>query len=277
MWYIGNVVCQVDECLVQDCCLRNLYDFFLISRAEWYVNFIASSLWARSSICLTSCSLSLLRTSYPLGWSINYSTSILRNVMVHFLVHNIPLRRYPYRTNSSPHFHMLFLKINLMTKHPYTTTPVNDCSMTFWITYHILYKSLITVIPAAWPAHHPWYLNKSRDSAVCIATGYELDDQWDWVLVPLRARIFFFLLIFQTGAGPHSASSSMGIAGSFPGVTGRGMKLTIHLQLVPRPRKRGSVHPLPSYRDFTFYLSFHTICVWLRLKQISWWVLSSDI
>jgi hypothetical protein len=44
------------------------------------------------------------------------------------------------------------------------------------------------------------------------------------------------------------------------GQSGRGVRLTIHLQLVPRPRKRGSIHPLPHTlswrRSFIFYFIY---------------------
>jgi hypothetical protein len=65
------------------------------------------------------------------------------------------------------------------------------------------------------------------NSAVGIATGYELDDQGAGVRVPVRVKIF------TTLCRPDRRSSSQGV------------KLTTHLQLVTRSRKRGSTHPLP--------------------------------
>jgi hypothetical protein len=51
----------------------------------------------------------------------------------------------------------------------------------------------------------------------------------------------------------RSASNPMGTWDSFPGgKSGRGVKLTIHLQRLPRSRKGGSIHPLlhaPSWRS----------------------------
>jgi hypothetical protein len=54
------------------------------------------------------------------------------------------------------------------------------------------------------------------------------------------------LFRIQTDSGVHPTSYLRGKVSYFPGVkSGRGVKLTIHLQLVPRWRTRGSIHPLP--------------------------------
>jgi hypothetical protein len=80
----------------------------------------------------------------------------------------------------------------------------------------------------------------SRDSVVCIATGYGLD-----VRVPVRSRIFLFHVV-QTGSGVHPTSYRKGTGGSFPGAKAAGdVKLTTHFQLVPRSRKCRSIYPLP--------------------------------
>jgi hypothetical protein len=80
----------------------------------------------------------------------------------------------------------------------------------------------------------------SWNNAVGIATGYGLDDQgsefeswWGQVV--------------QTGSGVHPTFYPTGTGGSFR----RDVKLTTHLHLVPRSRKRGSIYPLshtPSWR-----------------------------
>jgi hypothetical protein len=50
----------------------------------------------------------------------------------------------------------------------------------------------------------------------------------------------------QAGSGAHPASFPMGTGVSFPrGLSGQAVKLTTHLQLLPRSRKRGSIPPLP--------------------------------
>jgi hypothetical protein len=78
------------------------------------------------------------------------------------------------------------------------------------------------------------------DGAVGIATGYGLDGRGVAVRVPVGAR-------FPPGRfwGPPSLISN-GYGGLFTwGYSGRGVKMTIHLQLVPRLRIRESMHPLP--------------------------------
>jgi hypothetical protein len=80
-----------------------------------------------------------------------------------------------------------------------------------------------------------------RDSAVGIATGYGLVD-WrggGWgvgVRVPARSRIFSYQRRVDRLWGPPNLL--------FNGC--RGVKLTTHLQLLPRSRKCGSMHPLLS-------------------------------
>jgi hypothetical protein len=84
----------------------------------------------------------------------------------------------------------------------------------------------------------------SRNSAVGIATGYGLNDRRVGVRVPVGSKIF---------SSPHRPDRlwgspnllSNGYRGLFPrGYGDRSVKLTTHLQLVPRSRKYGSIHPL---------------------------------
>jgi hypothetical protein len=79
----------------------------------------------------------------------------------------------------------------------------------------------------------------SGDSVVGIATGYGLDDRGVGVRVPVGSRIF------TSRSRPNwlwgSTYYSMGTGDKAAG----GVKLTTHLQLVPRSRKRASIHPLP--------------------------------
>jgi hypothetical protein len=87
--------------------------------------------------------------------------------------------------------------------------------------------------------------HRSRNSAVGIATGYGLDDRGVVVRVPAGSRIFSSPRRPVRLWGSPSLLSN-GYWGLFPrGESGRGVTLTTHLQLAPRSRKRGSIHPLP--------------------------------
>jgi hypothetical protein len=78
-----------------------------------------------------------------------------------------------------------------------------------------------------------------------MATGYGLDDQEVGVQVPVGARIFSSPRRPDWLCGPTNLLSN-GYWGLFlRGSSGRGVKLTTHLQLVPRSRRCGSIHPLP--------------------------------
>jgi hypothetical protein len=66
------------------------------------------------------------------------------------------------------------------------------------------------------------------------------------------------LYMVQTGSGVHPTSYPMGTGGSFPGVNGRGLKMTTHFKLGPRSRKCRSVHPLPhTHSRLSAYLVKH--------------------
>jgi hypothetical protein len=61
----------------------------------------------------------------------------------------------------------------------------------------------------------------TRDSAVGIVTGYELDEVG--FRVPVRARISLFQVV-QTGSGVHSTSCTIGTRGSFRGGKAAGLE-----------------------------------------------------
>jgi hypothetical protein len=89
--------------------------------------------------------------------------------------------------------------------------------------------------------HHWWgqigavKIKRNISSSVGIATGYGLEDfESRW------GKNFYFSM----SSRPALRSTQSPIL--FPGgLSGRDVKLTTHLQLVPRPRKCGSTHPLP--------------------------------
>jgi hypothetical protein len=85
----------------------------------------------------------------------------------------------------------------------------------------------------------PYRIKGSQDSVVGIATCYGLDDRGVGVPVPEGSRMSL-LHVVQTGSGAHPASYPW-----VPGALSPRIKLTTHLQLVPRSRKCGSICRLP--------------------------------
>jgi hypothetical protein len=86
-------------------------------------------------------------------------------------------------------------------------------------------------------------LHRSRDSVVGTATGYGLDDQGVGVRVPVGSRIFTSPRRPDRHWGPPSLLSN-GYRRLVPLGQSGSVKLTTHLQLVPKSRKCGSLHPL---------------------------------
>jgi hypothetical protein len=85
----------------------------------------------------------------------------------------------------------------------------------------------------------------SRDSAVGIATGYGLDGRGVRVRVSVGARLFSSPQSPNRFWGPPNLLCNR-YRGPFPGGKAtRVVKLITHVQLVPRSRIRGSIHPLP--------------------------------
>jgi hypothetical protein len=86
------------------------------------------------------------------------------------------------------------------------------------------------------------WTGRSLDCAFCIATGYVLDDWRVGVWFSVGSRIF-------STSRPALRPTNLlpiGNGGLFPrGYSGKYRKLTTHIQLVPRSRKYGSIHPLP--------------------------------
>jgi len=71
-----------------------------------------------------------------------------------------------------------------------------------------------------------------------MSLGYGLDD---WV----GAGNFSFHYRVQTDCGAHPTSCSVGTRGTFPG--DKAVRLTTHLNLVPRSRMPGAAPPVPQY------------------------------
>jgi hypothetical protein len=82
-------------------------------------------------------------------------------------------------------------------------------------------------------------------SSVGIAVGCGLDDRGTKIRVPVGSRIFTFPYRPDRLWGPPSLLSNGYPMDLSQEKRGKGVKLTTHLQLVPRSRKRGSIHPLP--------------------------------
>jgi hypothetical protein len=84
-----------------------------------------------------------------------------------------------------------------------------------------------------------WSQLQFRRQIVAITTKqWEFEARW--------GQEFWLPHVVQTGSGGHPTFRPMGTGGFFPGGKScRGVKLTTRLQLVPRSRIRGSIHPLP--------------------------------
>jgi hypothetical protein len=84
------------------------------------------------------------------------------------------------------------------------------------------------------------YTPRSRHSVVGIATGYRLDDRGAGIRVPVGSSIFSFPPRPDQVWCPPTLLSS-----DYQGQSSRGVKMTTHLQPVPRSIKRGTMHPFP--------------------------------
>jgi hypothetical protein len=97
----------------------------------------------------------------------------------------------------------------------------------------------------------------SQDSSIGIATGYGLDDWGVRVRVPVGSRIFSSPRPDRLWGPPSFLHN--GYRGLFPRRwSGQGVKLATHLQLVPRSKKRGSLHPLP---HTSLFWEYRVVCI----------------
>jgi hypothetical protein len=86
--------------------------------------------------------------------------------------------------------------------------------------------------------------SKSRDSSVGIALGYGLNDRGSRVRFAVGAGNFSLYHRFQNCSCAHPDFYPVGTRSSFPGGwSGRGVKLTTYLHLVPRSKN------VPSWRN----------------------------
>jgi hypothetical protein len=77
----------------------------------------------------------------------------------------------------------------------------------------------------------------SRDSVVVIATGYGLEHRRFEVPVPVGSS--------RPALGSTEPPTQWVPGALSPGLSGRGVRMSTHFQLVSRSRKYGSIHPLP--------------------------------
>jgi hypothetical protein len=77
------------------------------------------------------------------------------------------------------------------------------------------------------------FLHQSRDSSLGIATGYGLDGRGS---VPVRGKIFLFSIAPGPALEPIQSHIQWIPVAVSPGQSGRGVKLTTYLHLVPRSR-----------------------------------------
>jgi hypothetical protein len=89
-------------------------------------------------------------------------------------------------------------------------------------------------------------------------TGYRLDDRVSRVRLPVGAGNFSLHHRVQNGSVAHPASYTMDVPGALSlGYSGRGVKLTTHLHLVPRSKNEWSYTSIPQYVFVTRCLVNH--------------------
>jgi hypothetical protein len=86
-----------------------------------------------------------------------------------------------------------------------------------------------------------------------IELGYGRDNWW------FETQQGLGIFLFTTGSRPALGLTQPSVqwvpAALFLGYSGRGVKLTTHLPLVPRSKNRGAIPPLPKYA-FLVWCSF---------------------
>jgi hypothetical protein len=119
---------------------------------------------------------------------------------------------------------------------------------------YVLPFCYLTTLSASWPyvVVHRMVNEYGAFTGIKIGTGIRITGSKPLPVrlyppqIPGESRISTFHVI-QAGSGVHPAFYRMGTEGRFfRGLSGRVVKLTAHLQLVPRSRERESIRPLPN-------------------------------
>jgi hypothetical protein len=104
------------------------------------------------------------------------------------------------------------------------------------------------------PCNRPWRPMGLRcrgegswDHVVGIVTGYGLDNRGIGVLSPGGGKNFHFSMSSRLAVEPTQPHIKWVLGALSEGKTDQGVKLTTHLPLAPRSRKRGSIHALSHF------------------------------
>jgi hypothetical protein len=109
-------------------------------------------------------------------------------------------------------------------------------------------KLLITQSPPAFCFASFSLLDKSRDSSVGIALGYELDDRRSRVRFPAELGIFLFTTVTRTALGPTQPPIQWLLRALSLGVNRPGREADTHLHLAPRAKNAWNYTSTPPIR-----------------------------
>jgi hypothetical protein len=113
----------------------------------------------------------------------------------------------------------------------------NENTVKCWMLTLKVFWVRVSSLPLITKINTIYYIWGSRDSSVGIATGYGLDDQGGGSSSPGRVNNFHFSISSRPALGSTQPPIKW--------VKRQGREADFHLQLVPRSRKCGSIHPLP--------------------------------
>jgi hypothetical protein len=137
---------------------------------------------------------------------------------------------------TNPHSHLIFFTLSAITVHRLLYVfPWSRFVIIIIIISSIISRSIIFIL----------LYKRSRCRLISITTTYGLNDRGVTVRALVGSRIFSSPRRPGRLWGPHNLLYN-GYRGLFPReYSGRGVKLTTHLQLVPRSIICGSIYPLP--------------------------------